>query len=56
MSEPARLAPRRGLYFEEFVVGDEMTSVGRTVTEADIVSFAALTGDWNQIHTDAEYC
>lgn len=55
MSEPSRLAPRRGLYFEEFTVGDEVTSVGRTITEADIVAFAALTGDWNQIHTDAEY-
>lgn len=55
MSEQSRLAPRRGLYFEEFRVGDEVTSVGRTITEADIIAFAALTGDWNQIHTDAEY-
>ncbi len=55
MSEVSRLAPRRGLYFEEFTVGDEVTSVGRTITEADIVAFAALSGDWNQIHTDAEY-
>ncbi|NOZ26530.1 MAG: dehydratase [Chloroflexi bacterium] len=43
------------MYFEEFTVGDEVTSVGRTITEADIVAFAALSGDWNQIHTDAEY-
>lgn len=45
----------RGRYFEEFAVGDEVTSPGRTVTEADIVAFAALTGDYNPLHCDAEY-
>jgi acyl dehydratase len=44
-----------GLYFEEFQPGDEVTSAGRTITEADVVNFAALSGDWNLIHTDAEY-
>lgn len=43
------------LYFEDVQPGDHMTSVGRTITEADIVSFAGLTGDYNLIHTDAEY-
>ncbi len=46
---------QRGLYFEEFEEGLTVTSAGRTVTEADIVHFAGLTGDWNQIHTDAEF-
>jgi len=32
-----------------------VTSTGRTVTEADIVNFAGLSGDFTQIHTDAEY-
>jgi acyl dehydratase len=50
-----RLAPSTGLFFEEFVPGDEVTSVGRTITETDIVNFAALSGDWNLIHSDAEY-
>lgn len=45
----------RGRYFEEFAVGDEVISPGRTVTEADIVAFAALTGDYNPLHCDAEY-
>jgi 3-hydroxybutyryl-CoA dehydratase len=45
----------RGLYFEEFIVGQKITTVGRTVTENDIGSFAGLSGDFTQIHTDAEY-
>jgi 3-hydroxybutyryl-CoA dehydratase len=45
----------RGLYFEEFEAGQRITSAGRTVTESDVVSFAGLSGDFNQIHTDAEY-
>ena len=44
-----------GLFFEEFEVGGRVISPGRTVTEADIVNFAGLAGDYNTIHTDAEY-
>ena len=44
-----------GMYFEEFSVGQKITSVGRTVTEGDIMTFAGLTGDYNQIHTDAHF-
>ena len=50
-----RLARKRGLYFEEFQIGDATDSVGRTITEADIVNFAGISGDYNLIHTDAEY-
>jgi acyl dehydratase len=42
-------------YFEDVKVGDEYTSPGRTVTEADIVLFAGLSGDYNVLHTDAEH-
>ena len=45
----------RGLYFEEFEIGAAMRTRGRTITEADLVNFAALTGDFNPMHTDAEY-
>ena len=48
------LKPPSGLYFEDYHVGDAITSQGRTVTEADIVNFAALSGDWNPLHTNAE--
>jgi acyl dehydratase len=43
------------IFFEDFEIGDEFVTPGRTVTEADVMSFAGLTGDYNRIHTDAEY-
>lgn len=55
MTGEQTLMGRMGLYFEEFEPGQMITSAGRTVTEADVVGFAALTGDWTTIHTDAVY-
>ena len=48
-------ALRRGLYFEEFQPGMEIATQGRTITEADIVQSAGLSGDYNPVHTDAEF-
>ena len=45
----------RGLYFEEFQVGQRIVTAARTVTESDVVTFAGLSGDYNQIHTDAAF-
>ncbi len=42
-------------YYEDYAVGDEFVSPARTVTESDVVQFAGLTGDYNRLHTDAEY-
>ena len=50
-----KLTPPQGLYFEDFQIGDSIESVGRTITETDVVQFAMLSGDWNLIHTNAEY-
>jgi acyl dehydratase len=44
-----------GLYFEDFSVGQKVTTEKHTVTENDIMSFAALSGDDNRIHTDPEF-
>lgn len=44
-----------GMYFEEFQPGQLIISPGRTITESDIVTFAGLSGDFNQMHVDAEY-
>lgn len=46
---------KSGKYFEEFIVGMNFVSPGRTVTESDIVNFAGLSGDYTQIHTDVEF-
>jgi len=48
-------ARARGMYFEEFVLGQEILSPARTVTETDVVQFAGLSGDYNVLHTDAEF-
>ena len=45
----------RGLYFEDLTPGLKVTSAGRTISEADIMQFAGLSGDWNPMHVDAEY-
>ena len=42
-------------YLEDFKVGEKDVSPGRTVTEADIVMFAGLSGDWTVLHTNAEF-
>jgi acyl dehydratase len=43
------------LYFDDVKIGQEWQSLGRTVTEADIVNFAGLSGDFNPIHVDHEF-
>lgn len=47
--------PPGGKYFDDFAVGEEYRPPGRTVTEADVVAFAALSDDSNPIHTDAAF-
>jgi 3-hydroxybutyryl-CoA dehydratase len=44
-----------GLYFEEFSVGQKLTTERRMVTEDDIMTFARVSGDDNRIHTDPEF-
>ena len=43
------------LYFDDFQVEDEWISLGRTVTETDVVNFAGLSGDFNPIHMDHQF-
>jgi acyl dehydratase len=41
--------------FDSLEVGERFTSGGRTVTEADVVGFAGLTGDRHPQHTDESW-
>ncbi|MBV8233255.1 MAG: hypothetical protein JO329_25040, partial [Planctomycetaceae bacterium] len=43
------------LTFDDLVVDDEWESPGRTITEADVVAFAGLSGDYNPLHVDHEW-
>jgi acyl dehydratase len=43
------------LYFEDFEIGSEYVTRSRTITEADVVAFAGLSGDFNPLHVDEEF-
>ena len=43
-----------GVFFEDLSVGQE-ASLSTTVSEADIVAFAEISGDKNPVHIDAQY-
>ncbi len=45
----------RSAYFEDMQVGFEIETPARTITEADIIAFAGLSGDYNPLHTDATF-
>ena len=49
-------AEPRGRYFDDFEIGQEIVTPARTITSTDIVNFACLTGDFNEVHTNFEYC
>lgn len=48
-------SPLFARYFDELGDGATFGSRGRTITEADVVAFAALTGDWHPQHADAQW-
>lgn len=51
----SKAATPRGRYFEDFTVGEEIQTPARTITNTDIVNFACLSGDFNEVHTNHEY-
>ena len=45
-----------GLYWEEWKIGAEFITSARTITETDIINFAGISGDYNPLHIDEEFC
>ena len=43
------------LFFDDLELGREWESLGRTITQSDIVNFAGVSGDFNPIHMDHEF-
>ena len=43
------------LYFDDFRINQKFITRARTITEADVVNFAGLSWDHNQLHTDNEF-
>lgn len=54
VSDAASIGPN-ALYFDDFSVGQHWLTPRRTITETDVVMFAAFTGDYNPVHTDEEF-
>jgi len=44
-----------GIFFNEFDIGSKFTSPTRTITETDVVMFAATSGDYNELHTSETF-
>ena len=45
-----------GMFWEEWIIGAEFQTASRTITEADVVNFAGISGDYNPLHIDEEFC
>ena len=44
-----------GQFFDDFVVDEEYMTPSRTLTESDVVMFASMTGDYNELHTSEAF-
>jgi len=44
-----------GKFFDDFVAGEEYLTPSRTLTETDVVMFAAMSGDYNELHTSETF-
>lgn len=51
----AAVSQNHRLYFEDLPLEETFVTSGRTITEADVVAFAGLSGDFNSLHTDEQF-
>lgn len=49
------ISESRGKTFDELNIGDEITTIGRTITETDVINFAGISGDFHPEHMNDEY-
>jgi len=43
------------VFYDDYKLDDTFTTKGRTITEADIVAFAGLSGDFVELHMNEEF-
>jgi acyl dehydratase len=55
VSTPRVQSSRTGMFLDEFAVGQSWVTAARTITDADVVNFAGLSGDFNPLHVDEEF-
>ena len=46
---------KEGPFLDDFIVGEEIITEGRTITRSDVVNFAGVSGDFAPLHMDMEY-
>jgi len=46
----------KSIFYEDYTIGEQRKTFGRTITETDIVMHAGQTGDFYPHHMDAEWC
>ena len=44
-----------GKYYDEWIVREDYHTPSRTLTETDVVMFAAMSGDYSELHTSEEF-
>jgi acyl dehydratase len=49
------MKPPAGLYFEDLTVGAVVHTMGRTITEADVINFMGVSGIFEELHMNVEY-
>lgn len=55
MTDTLEISTRVGMYLDDFVIGQHWVTPRRTITDAEVTTFAGISGDFNPLHIDEEY-